>query len=165
MYVQNVPVCTCTTPAHVETHARVVPVHTGRFECTHAGRVEHTHGRGVGRGGEGQRDTHTNTNTHTHQHTRHAGAREARRLLSLSSSCEHPLFLFSTTMTMITGSLVVRGMWVQCLCVTCCCLMLCVMCVVVGLCCADIQIRHGYLDESHGFSCRSPALVLNFSPL
>ena len=28
----------------------------------------------------------------------------------------------------------------------------------------DIQSRRGYHYESHGFSCRSPALVLNFSP-
>ena len=29
----------------------------------------------------------------------------------------------------------------------------------------DIQSRRSHHHESHGFSCRSPALILNFSPL
>ena len=154
VYVQNVPVCTGTTPAcgntcarGASTHGDVLNVHTARSK--------------------GQRDTHTHQHhTHATQEQEKQEKQDACFLSSLSLHLVNTLFLFSTTMTMITGSLVVCGMWVKCLCVACCCcLMFCVMCVVVGLCCADIQSRRGYLDESHGFSCRSPALVLNFSPL
>ena len=111
----------------------------GRFECTHGKRFERTHQDVV--------DAYTPSLSHpTQQHstkhnttqhrTRHTGAREAREEDAyFLSRLVNTLFLFSTTMTMITGSLVVCGMWVKCLCVACCCcLMFCVMCVVDGLC-------------------------------
>ena len=67
--------------------------------------------------------THTHTNTNTHQHRRHAGAREARRLLSfsLSSSCEHPLSLLNDD---ADDHWFTRGVWYVGKVFVCCVLLL-----------------------------------------
>ena len=77
--IRNVPVCTFKTlpcvpakRAHVETHVRVVPVHTVKFRTYTRARFESTHG-----GFEWTHHTataprqHTHTRTHTPEHTTH----------------------------------------------------------------------------------------------
>ena len=58
--------------------------------------------------------------------------------------------------------------WCTCGVVSCWCVVLCgVVCCVVWrcCCCGVVVVVCGYPNESPGYSCRLPAVVVKFSPL
>ena len=79
VHIQNVPVCTGTTPARVTTCGQSAGTHGGRFECTHGGFQRATPHHTPHTTHTTTTTTHTRHNNNHHNNTRGQGQTERQR--------------------------------------------------------------------------------------